>query len=199
MKLHAPATARNVGPIGEVLDEWLPGQGRVLEIASGTGEHAVAFARRYPAIEWQPTDPDPAAIASIATWRGEEGSSNLLAPVRLDVIEAPWPPLGQVAAVVAINLVHISPWEASLALLAGAAALLDRGAPLILYGPWRVPGEPLATSNHAFEASLKARDPRFGIRNVATFAEAARTVGFSLAAQRPMPANNRMLLFRRAG
>lgn len=199
MKLHAPATARNAAPIGEVLDDWLPRQGRVLEIASGTGEHAVAFARRYPALQWQPTDPDPAAIASIATWREEEGSSNLLPPVRLDVTETPWPPLDQVAAVVAINLVHISPWEASLALLAGAAAVLDPGAPLILYGPWRVPGEPLAASNHAFEASLKARDPRFGIRNAATFAEAARAAGFTLAAQRPMPANNRMLLFRRAG
>jgi len=198
MKLHAPATARNAEPIGEVLDTWLPEQGDVLEIASGTGEHAVAFADRFSHLHWQPSDPDPAAIASIATWREEAGASNLLPPVRLDVTESPWP-VQRAAAVVAINLLHISPWEASLALLTGAAAVLDPGAPLILYGAWRVPGEPLAASNLAFDASLKERDPRFGIRNVATFADAARAGGFTLAAQRPMPANNRMLLFRRAG
>lgn len=198
MKRHAPACARNVGPIGDVLDEWLPKSGTVLEIASGTGEHALAFAARYPALAWQPTDPDPDAIASIASWREEDGTANLLAPVRLDVTEQPWP-VRAADALVAINLVHISPWEASLALLDGGAALLPPGAPLILYGPWRVPGEPLAASNHAFEASLKQRDPRFGIREVTTFAAAARDAGFSLAAQRAMPANNRMLLLRRAG
>ena len=196
MKRHAPATARNVGPIGDVLAEWLPPSGAVLEIASGTGEHALAFARRFPALEWQPSDPDPAALDSIAAWRSEAGTSNLRPPRRLDVTEMPWP-VDRSAAVVAINLVHISPWEASLALLRGAAAVLEAGAPLILYGPWRVPGEPLARSNHDFEASLKARDPRFGIRNVAAFAAAAREAGFSLAVQRPMPANNRMLCFRR--
>lgn len=197
MKLHAPAAARNRDPIGDVLADWLPNSGRVLEIASGSGEHALAFARRFPALAWQPTDPDSAALASIATWR-EEGPANLLAPVRLDVLERPWP-VTQADAVVAINLVHISPWEASLALLEGAAQVLPTGGPLILYGPWRVPGEPLARSNHDFEAQLKARDPRFGIRNVATFAAAAREAGFTLDRQRSMPANNRMLLLRRAG
>lgn len=197
MKLHAPAVARNVEPIGDVLAEWLPTAGRVLEIASGSGEHARAFARRFPQLEWQPSDPDGAALGSIATWREEAGTPNLLAPLRLDVC-GPWA-VGPADAVVAINLVHISPWEASFALLAGAAGILPAGAPLILYGPWRVPGEPLARSNHDFEAQLKARDPRFGIRDVATFAAAAREAGFSLAQQRAMPANNRMLLLRRAG
>ena len=198
MKLHSPAAARNAGPIGDVLADWLPDSGRVLEIASGSGEHAVALSKRFPGVEWQPTDPDSAALGSIATWREEEGAPNLLAPLRLDVCERPWP-VTRADAVLAINLVHISPWEASLALLAGAAELLPAGGPLILYGPWRVPGEPLARSNHDFEAQLKARDPRFGIRNVATFAAAAREAGFTLDRQRAMPAKNRMLLFRRAG
>lgn len=198
MKLHSPAAARNMGPIGDVLADWLPPSGRVLEIASGSGEHALAFARRFPMIEWQPTDPDSAALGSIATWQEEEGTANLLAPLRLDVCGRPWP-VSEADAVVAINLVHISPWEASLALMEGAAAILPAGGPLVLYGPWRVPGEPLARSNHDFEAQLKARDPRFGIRNVATFAAAAREAGFTLDRQRAMPANNRMLLLRRAG
>ncbi|WP_114228168.1 MULTISPECIES: DUF938 domain-containing protein [Sphingomonas] len=197
MKREAPAASRNVGPIGDVLAEWLPPTGLVLEIASGTGEHALAFARRFPALEWQPTDPAPDALESIAAWR-EEGPANLRPPLRLDVCEEPWP-IAHADAVVAINLVHISPWAASLALLAGAATILPPHAPLILYGPWRVPGEPLARSNLAFEAALQARDPRFGIRNVAAFAAAAREAGFSLDRQQAMPANNRMLLLRRAG
>lgn len=181
-----------------MLADWLPQFGLVLEIASGSGEHAIAFARRFPKLVWQPTDPDPSALGSITTWREEEGAANLLAPLRLDVTERPWP-VAKAEAVMAVNLVHISPWEASLRLLAGAADVLEPGGPLIFYGPWRVPGEPLARSNHDFEVQLKARDPRFGIRDVATFAAAAREAGFSLAQQRAMPANNRILLFRRAG
>ena len=196
MKLCSPAAARNAEPIGEVLAEWLPPAGLVLEVASGGGEHALSFARTFPHLKWQPSDPDSAALASIETWRLEEGSPNLLPPLRLDVVQSQWP-IGQAAAVVAINLVHISPWAASLGLLAGAARILPPGAPLILYGPWRVDGEALAPSNEAFDRSLKARDLRWGLREVGEFATAAGDRGFVLADQRAMPANNRMLLFRR--
>lgn len=197
MKIRSPAAARNAEPIRNVLAEWLPPGGTVLEVASGGGEHAVAFARAFPQLRWQPSDPDRAALASIRQWREEEGAANLLPPVRLDASAAEWP-VGEADAVVAINLVHISPWPTSLGLLAGAARVLPPGSPLILYGPWRVEGEALASSNEEFDQSLKARDPRWGLREVSAFATAAAEHGLRLAEQRAMPANNRMLLFRRS-
>jgi hypothetical protein len=196
MKLRSPAVARNTGPIAAVLAEWLPDSGTVLELASGSGEHALAFAAAFPRLHWQPSDPDSAALASIALWREEEGSPNLLPPLRLDAAAENWP-VTRADAVVAINLVHISPWEASLGLLKGAARLLSTGAPLILYGPWRVEGRALEPSNQAFDQSLKVRDPQWGLREVGAFAEVARGFGLELAARRAMPANNLMLLFRR--
>jgi hypothetical protein len=197
VKLRSPAVERNTGPIGEVLAEWLPATGTVLEVASGSGEHAVAFARAFPLLQWQPSDPDIAALSSVECWRAEEGSPNLLPPVRLDAASPSWP-LDHADAVVAINMVHISPWEASLGLLEGAAGLLPSGGALIFYGPWRFEGQPLEASNAAFDRSLKERDPRWGLREVGTFAEEARQRGLGLVEQRLMPANNRMLLFRRA-
>lgn len=197
MKLQSPAASRNKDPIAEVLRHWLPPQGLVLEVASGSGEHALAFARRFPGLQWQPSDADPVALASIQSWQAEGCPANLLPPVRLDVT-GEWP-LTAADAVLAINLVHITPWEASLALLDGAARLLPAGGPLILYGPWRVRGQPVAPSNLAFEAQLKARDRRFGLREVEQFAEEARVRGLELERQEIMPANNRMLLLRRAG
>ncbi|WP_294173120.1 DUF938 domain-containing protein [uncultured Sphingomonas sp.] len=197
MKLRSPAAARNVGPIGDVLAEWLPAGGLVLEVASGSGEHALAFARRFPDLDWQPSDPDAAALASTAQWRAEEGPRNLLPPVRLDVAEREWPVV-TAKAVLSINIVHISPWEASLGLLAGAAQLLAAGGPLILYGPWIVDGEETAPSNLLFDADLKRRSPSWGLRRVAVFAEEAAKRGLTLEAERAMPANNRMLLFRSA-
>ena len=196
MKLRSPAAARNQDPIAAVLAEWLPDSGTVLELASGSGEHALAFAAAFPRLQWQPSDPDSAALASITLWREEEGSPNLLPPIRLDATAEEWP-LQRADALVAINLVHISPWEASLGLLRGARRLLPAGAPLILYGPWRVAGRPLEPSNEAFDQSLKARDPAWGLREVGAFAEQAREFGLDLADQRAMPANNLMLLFRR--
>lgn len=198
MKRIAPATSRNREPILAVLRDWLPESGLVLEIAAGTGEHALAFAAAFPALEWQPTDPDPEARNSIAAWRAEEGTANLRPPLALDVTEAEWP-VDRAAAVVAINLLHISPWAASLCLLDGAARLLPAGAPLILYGPWRVQGEKLANSNHQFDQSLRARDPRFGLRELGAFSAMAAERGFTLAERRDMPANNLMLRFVRAG
>lgn len=197
MKLRSPAAARNVEPIGDVLAEWLPSSGLVLEVASGSGEHALAFARRFPHLTWQPSDPDAAALASVETWRAEEGPRNLLPPVRLDVAEREWP-VTVADAVLSINMVHISPWEASLGLLDGAARLLAAGGPLILYGPWIVDGEPTAPSNLLFDADLKRRNASWGLRRVAAFAEEAAKRGLALDAERAMPANNRMLLFRSA-
>lgn len=193
VKRQAPAAARNVGPIGDVLAGWLPERGTVLEIASGTGEHALAFARRFPQLDWQPTDPDPQALASIAAW-AEEGPPNLKPPVQLDVCAAQWP-LDRADAVLCINMVHIAPWEASLGLLDGSARLLGAGAPLILYGPWIETGVPTAPSNQAFDASLRDRDPRWGLRLVEDFAEEASQRGFRLAERSHMPSNNLMLRF----
>ncbi|QIK96224.1 DUF938 domain-containing protein [Sphingomonas sp. HDW15A] len=189
----APAAARNVEPIGDVLAEWLPKSGTVLEIASGTGEHALAFALRFPELTWQPSDPDPLALASIAAW-AKDGPSNLRSPIVLDASSGDWP-LSQADAILNINMVHISPWSAALGLLDGAARLLDIGAPLIMYGPWLEKDVDPAPSNLAFDQSLKARDSSWGLRLVEDFAAEAETRGFRLEERRHMLANNLMLLF----
>jgi hypothetical protein len=194
-KRQAPAAARNVGPIGEVLAEWLPAKGLVLEIASGTGEHALAFARRFPQLAWLPTDPDPQALASIAAW-AEEGPPNLKPPIRLNVSSNDWQ-VDRADAILCINMVHIAPWEASLGLLDGAARLLGKHGPLILYGPWLQADHPTAPSNQAFDISLRDRDPRWGLRLVEDFAREAEQRGFHLAGRQPMPSNNLMLRFSR--
>ena len=131
----APAALRNRQPIAEVLEEWLPDRGLVLEIASGTGEHAVHFADRFPQLEWQPSDIHPDALASIRAWRAEAGLPNLREPLTIDASSASWP-IDAADAVLSINMVHISPWASALGLLNGAARILPAGAPLILYGPW---------------------------------------------------------------
>lgn len=192
VKRRAPAAARNVGPIGDVLQDWLPASGLVLEIASGTGEHALAFARRFPSLDWQPSDPDPQALASIAAWR-REGPENLLPPVRLDVTQD-WP-VDHAAAILCVNMVHISPWACSLGLLNGAARVLGAGAPLILYGPWLESGIEPAPSNLAFDLDLKARNSDWGLRLVEDFAAEAALRGLVLIERRPMPSNNLMLRF----
>ena len=192
----APAAARNVAPIVAVLEQWLPAHGVVLELASGTGEHVVAFARHFPHLEWQPSDAHPDALRSIAAWREADGSDNLLPPLALDARDAEWP-VEEADAVLSINMVHISPWQAALGLLDGAARLLDAGAPLILYGPWIEQGVETAASNLAFDADLRRRDPEWGLRAVETFALSAADRGFDLVERRAMPANNLMLLLRR--
>jgi hypothetical protein len=194
MKKHAPATARNREPIREVLDRELPATGLVLEIASGTGEHAVAFARAFPTITWQPSDPSPDSVASIAAHRDEAALPNLAAPLLLD-ITAPCP-LSHADAIVCINMVHIAPWEAALALFATAGTILSSGALLYLYGPFLFDGE-TAPSNREFDASLRARDPRWGVRDVRDLTAAATSAGLSLRGAVSMPANNHSLLFRR--
>ena len=192
----APAALRNREPIAGVLEEWLPPTGLVLEIASGSGEHVVHFADRFPALEWQPSDVHPDALASILAWRNEAGEPNIREPIAIDAASSDWP-LDRADAVLSINMVHISPWASALGLLDGAARLLSAAAPLILYGPWLRADVPTAPSNLAFDADLKRRNPQWGLRGVEDFAQSASGKGLDLAEIRQMPANNLMLLFRR--
>jgi hypothetical protein len=180
-----------------VLAEWLPASGLVLEIASGSGEHAVHFAQSFPQLEWQPSDVHPDALASIEAWRAAAGLPNLRSPLVLDASSADWP-IDRADALLSINMVHISPWASALGLVAGAARLLAPGAPLILYGPWLKDDVPTAPSNLDFDDDLKRRDAEWGLRRVEDFAAAAGKRGLGLIETRPMPANNMMLLFRRA-
>ncbi len=195
-KRHAPATLRNRDAIAAVLAGWLPATGAVLEIASGSGEHIVHFAATFPHLGWQPSDPDPAGLTSIAAYRAEAGLANIAPPLALDASASEWP-IGRANAILCINMVHISPWEATLGLLAGAARLLAADAPLILYGPYIEPDAPTAESNLAFDASLRGRNPAWGLRNTDDVKAAAADVGLAFAERRAMPANNLMLLFRR--
>lgn len=194
-KRHAPATARNREPIREVLARELPPRGTVLEIASGSGEHAIHFARAFPQLAWQPSDASEPALASIAAWRAEAALANLRDPIALDVTAAVWP-VAHADAIVCINLTHISPWEATLGLFAGASRLLATGALLYLYGPYRFGGAFTAESNAEFDRSLRARDPRWGVRDLDDLAVAARAQGLVLRDTVAMPANNHSLVFR---
>jgi SAM-dependent methyltransferase len=195
LKRSAPAALRNRGPIAEVLRDWLPSAGVVLEIASGTGEHAIHFAEQFPALEWLPSDVGDDALGSIAAWRDETGLSNLRAPIRVDA-KGEWP-IAAADAVLCINMAHISPWSATLGLLDNAARVLPDGAALIFYGPWLADDVAIAPSNLDFDAQLRARDPRWGIRRIEDLEEEAGSRGFRLIERRVMPANNFMLLLRR--
>jgi SAM-dependent methyltransferase len=195
VKRYAPAAARNRGPIEAVLREVLATVGDVLEVASGTGEHSAYFAARFPAVRWQPSDPDPDALASIRAWREDKGLNNLLEPVLLDASAEAWP-VDSADAILCVNMVHISPWAATMGLMTGAGRLLAAGAPLLLYGPYRRAGVPTAASNEAFDESLKARNPEWGLRDIeAVEAEAARH-GLRLERVFEMPANNLTIVFR---
>ena len=194
MRRHAPATLRNREPIAAVLAEALPACGLVLEVASGSGEHAAFFAERFPDLTWQPSDPDAAALASIAEWCA--GLANVLPPLALDAADAAWP-VAAADAILCINMVHISPWEATLGLMAGAARLLAPGAPLILYGPYRQRDVPTAESNEVFDVSLKSRNPAWGLRHVEDVSAVAAARGLLLERIVAMPANNLSLVFRR--
>jgi SAM-dependent methyltransferase len=190
------AAGRNREPILAVLRDLLPEAGTVLEIASGTGEHAVHFARALPGLLWQPTDRDERAIASIEAHRAEAGLENLLAPLRLDAEQEHWPVEGA-DAVVAINMVHISPWRVTEGLMAGAARVLRPGGVLYLYGPYQEGGVHTAPSNEAFDRDLKARNPEWGIRDVVDMTELAERQRLQFIARISMPANNLSLVFRR--
>jgi SAM-dependent methyltransferase len=192
----APAALRNREPIAEVLADWLPDRGLVLEIASGTGEHAAYFAERFPNLEWQPSDIHPDALASIAAWCEAANLPNLCTPLVVDAASRNWP-IDRADALLSINMVHISPWASALGLLDGAARLLSPGAPLILYGPWIRTDVPTAPSNIDFDTDLKCRNPEWGLRRVEDLAAAATERGIDLVETRAMPANNMMLLLRR--
>lgn len=196
--LASPAAARNAGPILDVLRAHLPARGRVLEIAAGSGQHAAVFAAALPGLEWTPSDPSPQARASIAAWAEAAALGNLRPPLALDVLDETTWPTEPVQAVVCANMTHISPWSATEGLMRLAGRLLPRpGGLLVLYGPYREAETPLAPSNAAFDAELKARNPAWGLRDRAEVETLARTGGLSLTARIEMPANNLMLLFRR--
>jgi SAM-dependent methyltransferase len=192
----APAVARNRDPILAVLRRYMPEKGTVLEIAAGTGEHAVHFAAAFPDLSWQPTDPDEGALASIAAWRDRAGVLNLLPPLRLDVTVPPWP-VDWADAVVCINMIHISPWRATEALIAGTAKVLAPSGVLFLYGPYKEGGRHTAPSNEAFDADLRARNPEWGVRDLDTVRALAERYGLAFEERVAMPSNNLSVIFRR--
>jgi len=194
--LASPSVARNRDPILAALCRVLPPTGTVLEIASGTGEHAVYFAAALPHLIWQPSDQDGKALRSIAAHRANSDLPNLLAPLSLDVAASGWP-IEQADAVVAINMVHISPWRATQGLLAGAGRILPPGGVLYLYGAYKENGTHTAPSNEAFDADLRRRNPEWGVRDREAIAELAASHGLTLVARIPMPASNLSLVFRR--
>jgi len=195
-RLSSPSAARNRAAIFEVLERVLPETGLVLEVASGSGEHAAGFAPRRPALRWQPSDLDPACLASIAAWREEAGAPNLLAPVALDAAGDAWP-VARADALVCINLLHIAPWEAALGLLRGAARVLPEGAPLFLYGPYLRRDRENAPSNLAFDRDLRLRDARWGVRFLEDAVGEAAAHGLHLEEVVEMPARNLSLVLRR--
>ncbi len=194
-KLHAPATVRNRDVIADVLAEILPEHGTILEIASGTGEHIIHFAQRFPELNWQPSDYSDASLPSIAAWVAEAGVPNVLPPVRLDASAPEWP-VDQADAILCINMIHISPWAATQGLMAGAGRLLAPGAPLYLYGPFVRAGVETAPSNLAFDQSLKSRDTAWGLRDLGDVAALAEAHGLVLERVIDMPANNISAVFR---
>jgi hypothetical protein len=195
-RLQYPATLRNRDAILDVLHGALPPTGLVLEIASGSGEHVVHFARALPGLTFEPSDPEHAALQSIKAWTQDSGAANVLPPVMLDAASDRWP-IASADAILCINMIHISPWRATEGLLHGAAKLLREGAPLYLYGPYRRADAVTAPSNEAFDASLKSRNAEWGLRDLEAVAALARDEGFSAPAVTEMPANNLSVVFRR--
>jgi hypothetical protein len=196
LKRHAPATARNSQPLAEVLARELPASGTVLEIASGSGEHAMFMARRFPALDWQPSDRDAEALASVDAWAAETRLANLRPAMALDAAAPDWPNVSA-DALLCVNMLHISPWDAVVGLFAGAGRVLGSGAPLVLYGPFVEPDVETAASNHAFDQSLRQRDPAWGLRSTADLDRLAAGHGMTRTARCAMPANNLVLVYRR--
>jgi Protein of unknown function (DUF938) len=196
---EAPAATRNRDAILAVLSRVLPKDGIVLEIASGTGQHAVHCAAALPGVSWQPSDPDAASRASIAAWRQEAALANLNAPIALDVRDQPWDVPDTLGGIVCINMIHIAPWEAAEALFEGAGKRLALDGVLYLYGPYKRDGAHTAPSNAAFDEQLRAADARWGVRDLEAVEALGRDAGLSLREVVPMPANNFSLVFRREG
>lgn len=196
MKREAPAAARNRGPIADVLAEELPPTGTVLEVASGTGEHVVHFAARFPHLLWRPSDPDAGARASIEAWTADSGLANIAPPLALDAAAADWP-VADAAAMVCINMIHISPLEATFGLVAAAGRILPVDAPLVVYGPWLESDVPTVASNLEFDAWLKEQDHRFGLRDTAWMDELCAQKRLRRTRRIAMPANNILLVYRK--
>ena len=194
----SPSTARNRAPILEVLKAHLPTTGLVLEIAAGAGEHAMHAAAALPALQWRPTDPDPEALVSIEAWRAQAGLANLLPALRLDAADPDGWPVPRADAVVNINMIHISPWAATEGLMIGAGRLLSTAGVLFVYGPYVETGAPTAPSNLAFDESLRARNPQWGLRQLDDVVALAGGQGLALRERIAMPANNLALIFRKA-
>jgi SAM-dependent methyltransferase len=196
-RLYHPHVPRNREPILDVLRRVLPAQGLVLEVASGSGEHAAFFAGGLPSVSWQPSDMEAKALASIAAFRANAGAPNLLAPMRLDVASAQWP-IDRADAIVNCNMIHISPWAACEGLIAGGARILPAGGVLYLYGPYRIDGRHTAPSNAEFDAYLRGQNAAWGIRDLGDVTALAARHSLTLAETVPMPANNLSVIFRRA-
>jgi SAM-dependent methyltransferase len=193
----APAALRNREPIAAALDEFLPERGSVLELGSGTGEHAVFLARRFPGLAWQPSDPDPLARASIEGWAAEARLPNLLPPLDLDLMVPTWQ-RRSAEAMLCMNVLHVAPWDRAEALFAGAARVLSPGGPLAVYGPFAHRGVPLAGRLARLDRELRAADPALGVREIEALAEAAARHGLALEAELGMPEEGDVLLvFRR--
>jgi SAM-dependent methyltransferase len=195
-RLVSPSADRNKGPILGVLERVLPKSGRVLEIASGTGQHAVHFAHALTGLQWQPSDPDAEARRSIASWCAQERLANVSQPLALDVHDVPWP-VTALDAVVCINMIHISPWTTTTSLFAGAKLALREGGVLYLYGPYRMHGVHTAPSNEAFDRSLRAQNPQWGLRDLDRVIHVADTEGFDWVETVSMPANNWSVIFKK--
>ncbi|MEE2643976.1 MAG: DUF938 domain-containing protein [Myxococcota bacterium] len=193
----SPAAERNLEPIWTEIEPWLPAQGCLLELASGSGQHLAHFALRRPSLTFLPSDPDPSARQSVEAWRAQAAANNLEPPIALDLTCASWSEaLPPIDAALAVNLIHIAPWVVTEQLFIGLSQHLPAGAPLFTYGPYRVAGEPFAPSNVAFDASLRARDPRWGVRALDAVQSVAEATGFHLEARTALPANNFLLRWR---
>lgn len=196
-KGYAPATQRNREPIREVLEMELSGDGGLLlEIAAGTGEHAAYLSNAFPQWQWRPTDPDPDALSSIAAWRAELGGDNLLEPLQLDASAAEWP-VDHADAILCVNMTHISPKAASEGLFTAAGRILPTGAPLLIYGPFIEADVETTQSNLDFDASLKSRNPAWGLRDTSWIDGLAAANGLERNARHAMPANNLILVYRK--
>jgi SAM-dependent methyltransferase len=195
-RLLSPSAERNKGPVAEVLKQVLPDHGLVLEVGSGTGQHVLQFAREAPHLTWQPSERAAECLQSIALWLAAEGPANVLAPLRLDVGAQPWP-IASAAAVVSLNMIHIAPWAAGMALIRGAAAVLGPGGVLFLYGPFRRGDKHTSPSNEAFDRQLRAQNPAWGVRDLEEVAFYAAAHGFGPPETHDMPANNLSVVLRK--
>jgi hypothetical protein len=198
MKQTWPAPERNKQPILDVLARVLPASATVLEVASGSGQHAAFFAAQRPGWTWQPSDFDPENLISIRSWVDEAQLPNLRAPLRLDVLERDWS-LGELApsALFCANMIHIAPWACCLGLIDGASRHLPSGGRFVLYGPFTLAGQHTSESNITFDASLKARSPDWGVRDADEVAILCENAGLCLIERVAMPANNQALVFER--